>query len=84
MSDDKEELPVVDVEFEGIDSWNRPVFKSASGTRYGSTDMLYSFGEIDKIREEMRGEHLQYFGRGFDCEPHGGVPEKFRLNIVWE
>ena len=81
MTDKK--LTVVDVRFEGVDSWNRPVFKSESGRRYGSVNKLFNHNELDRIKE-LEGSDLEYFGSEFDCEPNGGIPEKFTLNIVWD
>ena len=63
----------VTVKFEGIDSFNRPVFKSIDGCRrYGSTDKLFSKdAKIEDIIKELTHEELVYFGERFDCEPLG-------------
>lgn len=67
------------LEFAGIDSWNRPVFKrEGKNAFYGDTDNLFA-GENsrkERILEFYKNnpEKLQsitYFGDEFDCEPWG-------------
>jgi len=57
------------IKFYGIDSWNRPIFKSLDRKNYyGSVDRLCSTKEeIEKITEF----DLCFFGNSFDCEPMG-------------
>lgn len=67
-------IPVV---FEGIDNFNRPVFKEKStGRRFGSTSMLFSYDAKPQYvrRCVCCGEAtmLTYFGTKFNCEPTGG------------
>jgi len=63
------------VDFHGIDSWNRPVFKSVNGNYfYGSTDILFEYGESrEKVLQEVVESNLVYFGTKFDCEPSGSA-----------
>lgn len=72
----------VEIEFHGIDSWNRPVFKEVGAKRfYGSTCILFDFDDSDKKVEdtfEGQEEALYYFGKHFDCEPMGIHPSKFQ------
>lgn len=63
------------VRFEGIDDFNRPVFKSLdNGNRYGSTDELFSHNAKEKYVLRCMGEikTLTFFGKRFNCEPLGG------------
>lgn len=83
MSDKQQQT--INLRFHGIDSWNRPVFKSELGYFYGSTDKLFSFSGTYKdteadIRNEITSDDIEYFGRSFGCEPMGGRP---RLPIVF-
>jgi len=68
------------VMFEGIDSWNRPVFRALrdgkgdtrTKSRYGATGKLFPYGESEKVvLEQVTEEDLCYFGSKFDCEPEG-------------
>lgn len=80
-------MKTITVEFYGIDSWNRPIFKDVNDKRFfGSTWNLYGYGEEEQAIEfYSNDENLQslvYFGRSFDCEPLGiGLKE---LNIKLE
>jgi len=63
------------VRFEGIDDFNRPVFKSLDNrNRYGSTDELFSQDADEKYVLQSMGEikTLTFFGMRFNCEPYGG------------
>tara|TARA_R110000851_G_scaffold202455_2_gene354205 strand:+ start:1432 stop:1821 length:390 start_codon:yes stop_codon:yes gene_type:complete len=84
---------IVEIKFEGIDYWNRPVFKDTkSDIRYGDVNNLFSYHEIEELNDkwkkflEMYKEnphfYLQYFGRSFGCEPNGGLPNNIKLKIV--
>ena len=82
------EQKLIEIKFEGIDSWNRPIFKDTkSNRRYGSGDVL--LGEIKRVypngtnaeiveyfKNDNNIRYLCYFGRSFDCEPMGTTPEK--------
>jgi hypothetical protein len=68
------------VMYEGIDSWNRPVFRelrektgdTKPKNRYGSLDILFPYGESEEeVLKKVEAGHLCYFGNHFDCEPHG-------------
>lgn len=60
------------LEFEGIDYWNRPVFKhDSSEARVGSTDRLCSMADVDDVVEKLEKSDLCYFGSEFGCEPIG-------------
>jgi hypothetical protein len=72
----------IEVEFEGIDDWHRPVFRDLNNNRYGSCDYLYSYNELDKMWKELTGDHLVYFGSKFNCEPMGTIIKKGLLKLV--
>jgi hypothetical protein len=62
------------IKYVGIDSWNRPVFKSLDKKRhfYGDTHTLFAYGaEEDEVLEKINLYDLCYFGSRFDCEPYG-------------
>ncbi len=74
------DIKTITIEFAGIDSFNRPVFKDVdTGTFYGNTDLLFALDTPEEyvIREfaqhfPVKGiQELVYFGSTFDCEPMG-------------
>ena len=62
------------IKFHGVDSHNRPVFKSLDRkkTFYGCTDKLFSVDatEVEVLRQ-VKEEDLCFFGFQFGCEPMG-------------
>lgn len=83
---------IVEIKFEGIDDWNRPVFKDVkSNMRYGDVNNLFSYHDIEdnekfksfllSYKENPRF-YLEYFGRSFGCEPNGGLPKNIELKII--
>lgn len=59
----------IKIKFEGIDSWDRPIFKDIdSEERYGSTGILCN---TKKEVEAITVFDLCYFGNSFGCEPMG-------------
>lgn len=72
---------ILEVKFCGIDDWNRPVYK---GVREDSTPLyfgcVYRLFSYEATEEEVNKDitefDLEYFGRSFGCEPHGGMPFK--------
>lgn len=73
----------MDVVFQGIDSFNRPVFKDIeSRDRYGSCDKLFSDDATeDEVLKEVTEEDLLFFGLKFGCEPMG-TPAPKSLRII--
>lgn len=70
------------IKFEGIDSWNRPVFKDVnSKKRFGSVNTLF---DDDATEEEVLAKitefDLRYFGTAFCCEPMGNPA--YNLQII--
>lgn len=72
----------MDFIFEGIDDWNRPVFKNENNTRIGSTDSLFEWRATEEeVLKKINKANLVYFGNKFNCEPDGTRlnPDKFNL-----
>jgi len=77
------------IKYVGIDSWNRPIFKSAN-SYYGSVNTLFPNKNIapndtnEEIIEYFKNNinELEYFGDEFDCEPNGGLNKCIKLKIV--
>ena len=72
------------IQFKGIDSWNRPVFKSLDKPRhyYGATYPLFGYGSTEyEVKQLVKEEDLSYFGSRFDCEPYGTPVDN--LIIIW-
>jgi len=75
------------VTFEGIDNFNRPVFKSINKDskgniyRYGYTALLFDQNTTKKEINTWFNpiEKLTYFGHAFNCEPTGG---EATVNII--
>ena len=62
----------VEIIFEGIDSFNRPIFISFKDMRYGSTNILFNYSATKKeVLEKISEKDLIWFGNEFDCEPNG-------------
>jgi hypothetical protein len=74
-----------ELKFEGIDHFNRPVFKDQQNYRYGSVCSLFSFdATYEEVIKKITVFHLCYFGTHFGCEPHGGMIEPNNFKIVKE
>ena len=69
----KQSTKIEQIKFEGIDSWNRPVFKSvANKNRFGSVDKLFSIGAAEQeVIGTVTEKDLCFFGTWFGCEPMG-------------
>jgi hypothetical protein len=81
------------VKFEGIDDWNRPVFKDInSSNRFGSTEILFPDKKLapNNTPEEITNFFkslpklgtLAYFGNKFNCEPYGTVKRTWYFEFV--
>lgn len=85
------ETKVIKIQFVGIDWWSRPVYKDIdSSAHYGSVNVLFpnkaiapnsTPEEINRFFVKNPGQ-LEYFGHEFDCEPMGGLPSHYKLEIV--
>ncbi len=66
----------ITVKFEGIDSFNRPIFKGTNTKeRFGSLDKLFDYDATEKtVLNEVDEIDLYYFGNFFGCEPIGTPP----------
>lgn len=71
----------MNIKFEGIDSWNRPVFKATeSSKRFGSVIALFDYGATeDLVLSEIDERSLCYFGNSFDCEPMGSDAKDIKI-----
>lgn len=75
------------ISFVGIDSWNRPVFKDIVSPHkyFGSVNTLFDDdAKEDEVVNYFKDSvsELEYFGAYFGCEPHGGLKEGTKLEIV--
>lgn len=74
---------MINVQFVGIDSFNRPIFKSVTDkAHYGSTEKLFSLdAQETEVLSTISVNDLEYFGSSFGCEPMGTPPSR-ELQIV--
>lgn len=77
------------LKFTGIDDWNRPIFTDIDTNVYfGDVNKLWVFQELGVNNENVNKyykdnpDNLEFFGYDFNCEPHGGLPSNFKLNII--
>lgn len=79
-------MTLIKIKFRGIDDWNRPVFKNIdSNSHYGSVTTLFNYEDsAEKVIEYFKShiDELEYFGTAFGCEPHGGLDERIKFEIV--
>ena len=72
------------LKFEGIDDWNRPIFKDENNFRYGSTDKLFSWGTSpEEVSKEITVDDICIFGTKFGCEPDGRAMNPQRIKLVY-
>ena len=71
--------------FEGIDDWNRPVFKhTESKERFGSVDVLFNDGDAEEtVQEKITEAHLLYFGNSFNEHDPLGAKVLGEIKIQW-
>ena len=72
----------VKLQFAGIDSWNRPVFKSPNEKAYfGDVNNLFNDEATEvEVLKKVTIYDLCYFGDHFGCEPMGtDVPDKYYI-----
>ncbi len=82
-----EKLHKRELKFEGIDDWNRPVFKDHNNNRFGDVDNLFNWGDtFETVTSKISEKHICYFGSTFGCEPMGTLinPDKIKLVKEWE
>ena len=85
-------MRIVEIKFEGVDNWNRPIFKDVNSKwRFGDVNNLFSYhhtslnGKLKNYLSKCKKDpnfYLQYFGSSFDCEPNGGLADDIQLKIV--
>lgn len=82
----------IELKYEGIDDWNRPVFKDVnSNNRFGDVNNLFSYSEVEEEHprwldfkhaiEDDANSYLEYFGKSFGCEPYGGLSDDVLLIV---
>lgn len=64
---------MIKIQFEGIDDWNRPVFKAVdSRERFGCIHELFNYEATEiEVLNKIGELDLCYFGNSFGCEPMG-------------
>jgi hypothetical protein len=70
----KAKEPVENVQFVGVDSWNRAVFKSLEKPRrfFGDVNNLFSDDATEsEVLAKITEDDLCYFGDHYGCEPMG-------------
>lgn len=71
------------LEFRGVDRWNRPVFADREGRFYGSVDDLFHFeATYGEVAEHVTEDDVCYFGRSFGCEPDGSPVDPGEIELV--
>jgi len=82
---------IIPIKFKGFDDWSRPVYCNKDLQAYfGSTCTLFPDtkiapnGTIEEVNAYFKENinELEYFGNGFNCEPHGGLNPKYQLKII--
>lgn len=70
------------LQFVGIDSWNRPIFRSKVRPKmhYGCCEILFSCDATEKeVAEKVTEADILYFGTSFGCEPEGTTPNAIKI-----
>ena len=77
------------IQFIGIDSWNRPIFKALDRENFfiGDNMHLFDYGatedEVLKFYEDLElSKYLTYFGTHFGCEPWGLTLETASIELI--
>jgi hypothetical protein len=71
----------MEVKFEGIDSFNRPIFREVAGKygksstrRFGCVNKLFDYDTPEsEVLKEVSEKDLLFFGNKFGCEPMGSA-----------
>jgi hypothetical protein len=62
----------IEIKFWTIDDWGRPIFKSRSGTLYGSLDKLFPYGASkEEVLQTVNEKDITLFGSDIDDDPLG-------------
>jgi hypothetical protein len=80
---DRKPAEKIKLKFVGIDSWNRPVFKSPTEKKYfGDVNQLFNYEATEtEVLKNVTIYDLCYFGDHFGCEPMGSdVPDQYYIN----
>lgn len=72
-----------ELEFVGIDFWNRPQFKDANGNYFGNVDVLFDYkATYEEVRKKISEDDICYFGREVDCDPDGSKIKADKIKLV--
>jgi len=74
-------MKIEPVRFEGIDDFNRPIFKSIQfRNRFGSVNKLFDYGATEEeVLKTITEADLCYFGTSFNCEPMGDYVDNIKI-----
>lgn len=78
----RKRYPKDPLQFVGIDSWNRPIFRSKVRPKmhYGCCEILFSCDATEKeVAEKVTEADILYFGTSFGCEPEGTTPNAIKI-----
>lgn len=79
---DRKKEEKIKLQFVGIDSWNRPVFKDPDKNEFfGDVNNLFDYSATEtEVLKKVDIYNLCYFGSHFGCEPMGtSVPDKYYI-----
>jgi len=72
-----------ELEFVGIDFWNRPQFKDANGNYFGNVDVLFDYGAtFEDVTKKITENDICYFGNEPDCDPDGRKIKAEKIILV--
>jgi len=71
------------LEYIGIDFWNRPQFKDDKGNYFGNYDKLFDYGAtFEEVTKTITENDIYYFGREPDCDPEGTKIDATKIILV--
>ena len=71
--------------FEGIDDWNRPVFKDSLNYRWGDVNNLFNWNATaDEVLAKITVNDICYFGHSFNKgeDPNGATPDPNKIILT--
>lgn len=72
-----------ELEYCGIDFWNRPQFKDQMGNYFGNVNILFDHGvSFETVTNKISENDICYFGREDDCDPDGTRINPFKITLV--
>lgn len=75
---------IITLKFKGIDDFHRAVFKDTQSNTYYGDCNCNKTGLLKDVIEYYKNniDKLEYFGKTWNCEPHGGINSNIKLKIV--